>query len=171
MNGGLREIGLAAALEVVPASLFAASVGLAAWVAAGQPPAVAAPAGAAAFLLAWIGLRRVGADQPPIELPPFELADFEPSEMPAGEADELLLEDIYTGPAGDDDELLLEDIVSGPAAESRVIRLFEAQAIPTAGELRAKIDQHLECRERPVAPPDATRELHEALDALRRSLR
>ncbi|MEO5640428.1 MAG: hypothetical protein ABIQ98_01520 [Sphingomicrobium sp.] len=66
--------------------------------------------------------------------------------------------------------------------ESRVVRLFEPRATPTAGELQTRIEAHLghsaQDSGRPPAPwdgpstiPDASDALHAALDDLRRSLR
>jgi hypothetical protein len=69
------------------------------------------------------------------------------------------------------DELLLEDALVGPGSDSRVVQLFRASPLPTAGELRARIDRHLVGRS-DVAPAqiDDSGELFEALESLKRSL-
>lgn len=68
------------------------------------------------------------------------------------------------------DELVLDDILEAVEQDSRVIRLFEPDGTP--GELQSRIDRHLRDRPAPdTAQADATQELHEALAALRRSLR
>lgn len=168
-----REIGLALALEVTPASLFAASVGFALFSAAGQPLLLSALAATVAFLLAWALLRRLGASEDaPMELAHFDLDDLEPEDF-AEPVDDSEPESANTGeqPQIAIDELLLDDVLTDLPAESRVVSLFQPQAAPTAGELQAQIDRHLRCGTPAMMLPDATQELHEALDALRRSLR
>lgn len=197
MSGGFRHMGARLALEIAPASLFGASVGFAASAAA--LPLPAAVAGTfAAFLLAWSALHRLDGEPETIALPQFELAalvtdevlepprddpaDIAPLELttadifearqPDGETGELLLDEIVAQQPAHGDELLLEDMLGGLQPESRVVRLFESGACPTAGELHHRIERHLGAGTRAIfSPPDATRELHEALDALRRSLR
>jgi hypothetical protein len=63
--------------------------------------------------------------------------------------------------------LELDDVLAAIEPESRVVQLFEAN--DSAGEMQARIDRHL--RSSPRQVPDATQELHDALAALRRSLR
>ena len=71
------------------------------------------------------------------------------------------------------DELLLEDRLAMPDPDSRVVRLFSAEAMPTAGQLRERIDRHLACSSRTAPPviPDASQALFAALADLRSSLR
>jgi hypothetical protein len=80
---------------------------------------------------------------------------------------ELLLTETV---GADADELLLEDRLVHPADDSRVIRLFDPRTLPTAGELHERIERHLRDPEQ-ASYPDATKELHQALAALRGSLR
>ena len=94
-----------------------------------------------------------------------ELLAENPTKDP--EFDELLLEDEL--PALVDDVLILEDILPGSEGDSRVIRLFDPRN-ETAGEMQERIDRHLRNTPRPPLS-DATQELHEALAALRSSLR
>ena len=65
-----------------------------------------------------------------------------------------------------DDALLLDDILAEIGPDSRVVRLFDRDAMPTPAQLKARIDRHLEGER----APDASRALHEALAELRRSL-
>lgn len=175
MNRKLKEFALTLALEVAPAVLFAGSVGFAASAATGLGPEIIAASGAAAFFAAWVGLRRFSRLDLPLALPPFELDRF-PEPVP----DESAVADNRARPTGgpsgaqaaiSSDELLLEDVLADVRPDSRVVRLFDSSRFPTAGELQARIDDHLHSAVRPIPAADATQELHEALDALRRSLR
>ena len=65
------------------------------------------------------------------------------------------------------EELVLDDVLEAIGPDNRVVRLFEPN--DTAGEMQERIDRHL--RSGPRQVPDATQELHDALAALRRSLR
>lgn len=66
-------------------------------------------------------------------------------------------------------ELLLEDVLVELQPDSRVIRLFDPAAVPTAGELHSRIERHLNQRSREHS--DAAQALNDALADLRRSLR
>lgn len=69
-------------------------------------------------------------------------------------------------------ELLLEDVLPRIRGESRVIQMF-GHAAPTPGELKSRIDRHLNGAGRvPPLPsqPDASQALYDALADLRRSL-
>lgn len=169
MNRGIREIALALALEITPAALFGGSVGLAAIIAGGQPLMLAGGAGALAFGSAWAALHRLGREgESALDLPAFEV-DALP-EVELAEEIEATVEIVpVEQPAAE--ELLLDDVLADLPPDSRVVRLFDSRAVPTAGELQAQIDRHLRTVGRPEAVPDATHELHQALDELRRSLR
>ena len=68
------------------------------------------------------------------------------------------------------EELILDDVLAELAPDSRVVRLFDPAAMPTAGELHSRIDRHLQAQQsRPT--PDAAQALNDALTDLRRSLR
>jgi hypothetical protein len=93
---------------------------------------------------------------------------------PFERAERLLLEHYKSAAepkpaAGDEEEpLLLDDILAELGPDSRVVRLFDRDAMPTPAELKSRIDRHL-------GPdggiPDAGQALNEALDELRRSIR
>lgn len=67
-------------------------------------------------------------------------------------------------------ELFLDDPLPAAQPDSRVVQLFQPSAMPTAGELQARIERHLDIREPPQAPADHSSELFEALATLKRSL-
>lgn len=69
-----------------------------------------------------------------------------------------------------EEPLLLDDIIAELGPNSRVVRLFDAAAMPSPGELRTRIDRHLDPGS-PAAQPGASEALHEAIAELRRSLR
>jgi hypothetical protein len=69
------------------------------------------------------------------------------------------------------DELLLDDALPDAEPDSRVVRLFRPPDLPTAGELRTRIDRHLGSRgSAPEPSTDHSDELFEALESLKRSL-
>jgi crotonobetainyl-CoA:carnitine CoA-transferase CaiB-like acyl-CoA transferase len=69
-------------------------------------------------------------------------------------------------------ELLLSDALGQPDPDSRVVQLFDPARMPTAGELKSRIDRHLgkNTYTRAEQQPDASDALYEALADLRRSL-
>lgn len=81
------------------------------------------------------------------------------------EADESAIEEQPEAAA----ELVLDDILEAVEQDSRVVRLFDPEGTP--GDMQSRIDRHLQDRAPTPAQVDATQELHEALAALRRSLR
>ena len=83
-------------------------------------------------------------------------------------ADELLLTEADRAPA---EPLELDDILAELGPDSRVVRLFDRKAMPTPGQLKDRIDNHLDqARPEPVQS-DAAQALSDALAELRRSLR
>jgi hypothetical protein len=72
-------------------------------------------------------------------------------------------------PEVESDALVLDDILAKLAPDSRVVRLFDKDAMPTPAQLRARIEDHLDMGASGSA--DASQALHEALAELRRSLR
>jgi hypothetical protein len=122
--------------------------------------------------------RALGTVQP--EARRFAVPAFEVPEIHASQPDELLLTDIVEP---DEllltdfdrlrpDELMLDDILAELGPDSRVVRLFDPNAIPTPGQLNDRIARHIREGSSPApAPPDASQALHDALAELRRSLR
>jgi len=160
----------AVALEGLPAVLFGTAAGFCASKLAGFAPLSAVPMGigAAAAAVAWLPLRLFRGNQPQFPIPRFDPADYEPEAVEAMEPKEELLLDEPVA-AEEDDELLLEVRAWPSAEDSRVIRLFDPARMPTAGELQQRIDRHLQSPNRVI--PDAAQELHDAIAALRQSLR
>lgn len=177
MGRGSHHLGSVLALELVPAALFnfAIAFAVANVLQRVGPPTLAAPAsvaaGIVAFLIAWFALRRFGHSEIRFAMPSFQ--DHTVEVRQAEEPDELLLTDRVAAPVEQhphEDELLLDDILANLGPDSRVVRLFDPKAMPTAGELHARIDRHLRSGT-PQAVPDATQELRDALAELRQSLR
>jgi hypothetical protein len=130
-------------------------------------PAVAGSAAAVALFIALLALRSVAPGDRG-----FSLAQFTPAELAFEELDELqLTEADRAGASAGDDELVLDDILASLGEDSRVVRLFDASAMPTPGQLRARVDRHLGQTRGPGEVPDASAALHDALAELRQSLR
>ena len=134
----------------------------------GFSPILAAAVASASFLGGFRMLTSIEAKAPAYALAGFEVASLpEPTEV-----DELLLTDAdrvpYVPAAAD--ELLLEDVLTKIADESRVVRLFDPAAMPSPGELKDRIDSHLDSDSSAAAYPDASKALLDALSELRRSL-
>jgi hypothetical protein len=89
---------------------------------------------------------------------------------PAAEESELLLDQLVPQSAGGE-ELVLDDILASLGEGSRVVRLFDPSAMPTPGELKTRIERHLDGQDGRTLSPDASQALHEALSELRRTLR
>ena len=111
--------------------------------------------------------------------PQFAVPIFNVNELDGFEMDELLLTERLP------DELLLtdadrldsavplelDDILARIGPDSRVVRLFDRKAMPTPGQLKTRIDSHLEQAAPSHAQPDASQALSDALAELRRSFR
>ena len=175
--GKSGSIGWALAFEVAPAAIFGGSVGFAVATCLGQPLLGVAPASsaAAAFGAAWLGLSKFASPTRQFPIADFEEAEVE-YEQPSALSELLEQADVagiveQLGAASDPkpaEELVLDDVLTAVESDFRVVRLFEPN--DTAGELRSRIEDHLRSSPRQT-PPDATQELHDALAALRRSLR
>jgi hypothetical protein len=154
-------------------ALFAAAMGYAAFVwfgaSAAQPLLTAETAAVAAFAF-FVSVRTLGAVQPrapKVHVPIFDLRKLDPVEPP----ELLLTERFQPDPAASDEALVLDDILAELGPDSRVVRLFDPAAMPTPGQLNARIERHLNGEGPPSAPPDASQALHDALAELRRSMR
>jgi hypothetical protein len=156
---------LESAVDGIAAAVLAVAAGYCG-LATGLPPVAAAASAVLILLAGWKSLRAVAASSPAFLLPAFD-----PAPLPAAEpAEELVLTDSdrldHPQPT---DELVLDDVLARLEDFSRVVRLFDRSAMPTPGELKSRIDRHLETPA--SAPPDASQALHDALSQLRRSLR
>ena len=176
-------------------ALFGAAVGYAALHALGGlalAPALyayAVGAGAVACLLCNGALKRMAGERPQFAVPVFDLRELDAFGM-----DELLLTDTHKGELllterVDDelvltdadrvepvapcssDPLVLDDVLREIAADSRVVRLFDPKLMPTPGQLKSRIDNHLGQGSAAAAPADASQALSDALAELKRSLR
>jgi hypothetical protein len=175
-------------------ALFAAACGYAAfaWFRFTTSQPLRAAEAAAAFVVAYLlSMRLLRAVKPPARkapvpifdvrevepIEPAEIREAEPVEAPvAGEtpaegtaADEPSAEDPSAKP--DDLALVLDDIIAELEPDSRVVRLFDPKSMPTAGELKSRIDRHLDSDSAAAQSHDAAQALHEALAELRRSIR
>ena len=112
-------------------------------------PFGSAVAASLAFLAAYATLRRIGAG-----LGALSMSGFAPAEI-----------EIQPEP----EALMLDDILASLEPDSRVVRLFAPEQMPTAGQLKARIDRHIGGER--DASAEAAEALHEALADIRRSLR
>ena len=173
--------GLGRTIDCAAATFFAGAAGYSSYVLGASIPAVAAVA-AVGLLSAKAGLGAL-KEEPRFVLPvfgPSAIESTEAAQLPElllTERPELLLADLaelllteQVAADSDRGELLLEDRLSLPSDDSRVFRLFDPRTLPTAGEMHERIERH---RREPATQdyPDATGELHQALSALRKSLR
>lgn len=159
---------LESVVDFAAAAIFAAA-GAYAILRLGWSPVVAALVAGAMLLASSRFLRSISAGSPT-----FELVAFDTAPLPeVTDLDELVLTDADRLDAGDQsehvDELVLDDVLAKLEDLSRVVRLFDASAMPSPGELKSRIDRHLDGASNP--PPDASQALHDALSELRRNLR
>jgi hypothetical protein len=84
---------------------------------------------------------------------------------------ELVLTEADRVDRANNQPLDLDDVVAELGPDARVVRLFDPKSMPTPGQLKTRIDTHLEQGTPPVTPSDASQALSEALAELRRSLR
>jgi hypothetical protein len=164
------------AFEFAPAAIFGSAVGFATATWLGLPPFEMTPvaAGAAAFGAVWLGLYKFASreafrltefEQPEVEFQRSAMGELLEQADVAAIVDRLGSSSVHEEPKPE--VLELDDVLAAIESESRVVQLFEAN--DSAGEMQARIDRHL--RSSPRQVPDATQELHDALAALRRSLR
>ena len=187
---GRREERIEAIVDHGAAALFAAAFGFALFLLLrahfpyARTGAVAIPAAVLAYWLVARGLRRIATGAPRFVVPDFEIPVLDVEEAEelvltdadrlkhtiAKMTDELVLTDADRLPSNSS-ELVLDDILAELGPNSRVVRLFDPSAMPTPGQLNARIEQHLRGSPAPAAPADASQALYEALSDLRRSLR
>jgi hypothetical protein len=87
--------------------------------------------------------------------------------------DELLLTDAdrFESASTRTDPLVLDDILAEIGPDARVVRLFDPKRMPTPGQLKSRIDSHIEKAASSPGASDASQALSDALAELRRSLR
>ena len=157
-----------AALKLAPSFGFDAAVGTTA-------------SGLAGFGLGLLAMKTVKPEAREHAFADFSLGPIAVGDVLDVSLEPLLLEGVHDSFAAprdeaEADELLLDDpLVANP--ESRVVHLFASQAMPTAGELKKRIDSHQAAdssgfgRVSGEPDPDASDALYAALADLRRSLR
>jgi hypothetical protein len=178
---------------------FAVCMMLRAWIDQSEVAACTVAAVALAYLLSRRALNIAGR-KPRLAVPVFDLREFDTSDigellltqpMPdelllkgADQHDELVLTDAErlgdelvltqadrVEPAHSGDPLVLNDILAELGPDSRVVRLFDRKTMPTPGQLKSRIDDHLGQGSAPAGASDASQALADALAELRRSLR
>ena len=163
---GARIERIEAGVDAVAAALFAAGTALVLILLAASELYVIT-ASAVAFAGCLYGLRSIEPEYAQFSLPRFEVGKIDSVEL-----EELTLTDADRLPeAQPDNALILDDILAAIGPDSRVVRLFDRDAMPTPGQLKARIDQHLGDCDVASVPQDASEALSEALAQLRRSLR
>lgn len=128
---------------------------------------LATSAAALSFLGCFYGLRAI--EPQPETFPLADLANISSIEV-LPDVLELTDADRWYPETSVEEELVLDRELAHFGTDSRVVRLFAPSAMPTAGELKARIDRHL-IGSPPPAAPDASQDLYDALAQLRRSLR
>jgi hypothetical protein len=188
-------------MNVAASAIFGGAVSFAVyrWLGAGFPQpqlaAYMAAGGLVAFLACNRSLTAAARREPDFaisifnvrEIEEFELAELfltdadrlEPSELLLTYADRMesvdsdgelvLTEADRLVPV--EEPLVLDDILAQIGPGARVIRMFDPKKMPSPGQLKSRIDSHLEQRTSPSQPTDASQALSEALAELRRSLR
>ena len=123
-----------------------------------QLGAFAGVGAAIAFLPCWQILGLVDRREADFQVPMIDLGVAMPSRL-----DELVLTDADRF----EEALLLDDELTAIAPDSRVVRLFDPKAMPTPGELKDRIDAHLDRSASDCAATDASQALYDALAELR----
>ena len=154
---------------IIDAAAAAALGAAAAWlcVRLGLGPPATAAAGLFGLGAAFAALRCVRPETASFRLAGFAPCDLEPAELLLTEAD--CPQPVASDGRIESGELILDDALAPADPDSRVVRLFDVSAMPTPGELKARIDRHLGGP--PSSPPDASQALFDALAELRSSLR
>jgi hypothetical protein len=161
---------LESGVDFAAAAIFAAAIAYA-MLRFGWSPVAAAIVACGMLLASLRVLRSITSGSPTHALSPFDTAPL----PEVADLDELVLTDADRLDAGDAsehvDELVLDDVLAKLEDLSRVVRLFDASAMPSPGELKSRIDRHLDGSSPSSPPPDASQALHDALSELRRNLR
>ena len=158
-------------MRYAAAASFAAAVGFATFHAIGPITdfrgmgAAASVAAIVAYPAAQLLLRILEGSPKPFRQPVFDILKIEPVGI-----EELLLTESDRLQPAEESALELDDILVEIAPDSRVVQLFDPSAMPTPGQLKARIDRHLDGGTSHSPSPDASEALFAALADLRRSL-
>jgi hypothetical protein len=163
-------------IQRAASAAFAVAVGYAAYGWLGglvEQPVLGAETGGAAAFAYLICSRALNAVRPRgahLAVPMFDLRAIEtvePAELLLGE------DDVYRpeapSPRTTAEPLELDDVLAQIGPDSRIVRLFDPAKMPTAGELKSRIDSHLDARSSDCRSAEAAQALHEALAQLRRN--
>ena len=161
MDGALQR-NIETGVDTLAAALYGAAAAVIAY-RFGAVMTYATASGALAAGWCLYGLRSLDPVGRQFALAPFETVDL-PEALP-------ILDLTEPAPSPDASELLLEDVLAAVGTDARVVRLFDPAAMPSPGQLKARIDRHLDGGSPATAPPDASQALFDALSELRRSMR
>jgi hypothetical protein len=122
-----------------------------------------------AYLLSVRALSVVKPKSRKLPVPVFDVRSVEPFEefqlrLIASDQAAHVFED-------DSEPLVLDDRLIEPGSDARVVRLFDAAAMPPSGASDTAIERLSGLSSPPIGQEDASQALHEALAELRRSLR
>lgn len=192
--GAKRVESIEKSVELVAAALLAAAVGYAVFALSGLPqPEGGMCAAVAAAIFFYLGRGALAAFAERDAVFPVRVFDVREIELENDElvltsddrigtvelllttddqvaADELLLTEADRV-ATEVEPLELDDILAELGPDSRVVRLFDRKAMPTPGQLKTRIDDHLQHGTPAPVQSDAAQALSDALAELRRSLR
>lgn len=171
MNAGLIDR-IVGHTENAASAMFGSAIGFATygWLSVAmhppQPLAFGAAAGALSFLVCRMGLAALTRTEPSFRLPVFTARDLESVGI-----DELVLTaaDQIVSPLAppDQEPLELNDALPRISDDSRVVHLFDRNAMPSAYQSAALRKQRVYA----AGMPDASQALSDALAELRQSLR
>ena len=192
--GAKRIESIEKSVELVAAALLAAAVGYAIFALSGLPQPeggmCAAVAGAISFYLGRGALAAFAERDAAFPVRVFDVREIElenddlvlTSDDRIGTVELLLTTDDQVAAnelllteadrvATEVEPLELDDILAEFGPDSRVVRLFDRKAMPTPGQLKTRIDDHLQHGTPAPVQSDAAQALSDALAELRRSLR
>ena len=159
-------------VDRVASALFASAVGYAAYAYLTEQvgnPVLALESGTVCAVALLLSYRLLSAVQPSARQRPVPIFDVREIEAMPADEEPLDLVDIVQTPV--EEPLDLDDILVELGSDARVVRLFDPAAMPTPGELKGRIDDHLDEMPDAARSADAAQALHDALAELRRSLR
>jgi hypothetical protein len=134
-------------------------------------PQLGAETGGAAAIAYLFASRLLNAVRPSARQMPVPVFDVRTIEL--AEPQELILgeDDVYRPAVQAAETLELDDILAEIGPDSRIVRLFDPAAMPTPGQLKSRIDRHLDGAAAQSQSAEAAQALHDALAQLRQSVR